>query len=456
MKPQVLVSSFFVSLILFSGILYFQQKQSYGSDGSVFIGGQTYRLSGSGITSSATSIGLTSFGVYQNDGTFHEFTTSEVAGTSGSVYLTIEPGNPTRQEFVSCTTVTQGAGIVATLSGCSRGLAPIAPYTASTTYAFPHSGGQAVIASNSPAFYAQFLARSNDETISGDWDFTGNPTLDTDCTVGSANDEICAKAYIDAKASSGAADANLTTKGLVEIGTQTQTASSTTYGETGAYLAIPSNMATDTPNTATRASRVLMSDLTGYIKQRWINLDETFTWLKAHIFQALVTMNGGLTSTATTTVAGSSVTSNALVINTLPFAFSSTRSASSTVLMEDGSGNARFLPLSPSSTFSDPTRAVNTNYQNTTGRPLFVTITASLNSTEADSAQIDMFIGPSIYSMTQVASAYSQITQGGFNPEYASYVPMTFIVPKDYYYIASSTVEATATANIAQWVEIQI
>jgi len=325
---------FFILILL--GLNYKNSLPSYGGDANVYTGGQSYYLSGTGLTSSATSIGVTDFSVYKNDGTKYELLTADVAGTSGNVYLTVEPGNSTKQEFVSCTTVTQGNGTSATLSGCSRGLLPFSPYTASTTYAFPHNGGAKIIVSNSPAFYNQFAGKGNDESITGTWTFSDSPILSTECTVASADTEICAKAYIDSTANAGASDANLTTKGIVEIGTQTQNASSTQFGETGAWLAQASRYATDTPNTATRGSVDIWSGVTGYLAQGWLNLTEAFTWTGAHIFQALVTMNGGLTSTATTTISASSVTNNALVLNGVASQAPSSNLLG--VLRNDGSG----------------------------------------------------------------------------------------------------------------------
>src|SRR3990167_6815522 len=64
----------------------------------------TYNLSGSGVTSSATSFTLTSLILPQNDYKIHD------SDLSDTFYLTLEPGNKTRQEIVSCTNVVQNAG----------------------------------------------------------------------------------------------------------------------------------------------------------------------------------------------------------------------------------------------------------------------------------------------------------------------------------------------------------
>ena len=148
------------------------QNQNLGV-ASEFVGGASYYLSGSGVSGSDTSITLTSLTIPQSG---YELTDSDFSST---FYLTFEPGSRTRQEFASCTTVTQNANNSATLSGCSRGLLPFEPYTASSTYQFAHAGGTVMVFSNSPAFYNQFPTKANDETITGQWTFNSFPITPT-------------------------------------------------------------------------------------------------------------------------------------------------------------------------------------------------------------------------------------------------------------------------------------
>lgn len=152
-----------------------------GSDAVTPIAGQTYTLAGSGVSSSDTSITLTSFTITQ---TGYEIQDSDM---SDVFYLTLEPGSRSRQEIVSCTTVTQNAGDTATLSGCERGLQPFSPYASSTDYAFAHSGGSTLIFSNPPQLYNQAAFKDNDETITGAWLF---PTP-------LSSDSAATKAYVD-------------------------------------------------------------------------------------------------------------------------------------------------------------------------------------------------------------------------------------------------------------------
>lgn len=192
------------------------------------IAGSTYNLSGAGISSSATSINLQSLTITQ---TGQKILDTDLADT---FYITLEPGNRTKQEIVSCTTVVQNANNSATLSGCSRGLAPIPPYTASTTLAFIHAGGSQVIFSDPPQLFEDIIAYINDIAIAG------------------------------------APNASLTSKGIVEIGTQIETASSTLVGSTGATTAIPTSNATSTYNPATAPLRVVVTQNNGKIDPNFI------------------------------------------------------------------------------------------------------------------------------------------------------------------------------------------
>lgn len=179
------------------------------------ISGQTYTLAGSGVSAAASSVTLSTFTLPQ---TGYEILDADLSST---FYITLEPGNRTKQEIVSCTTVTQNANDSATLSGCTRGLLPISPYTASSTYAFAHGGGTSVVFSNPPQLYNQFTAKDNDETVTGTWTFSNFPIT-------------ASTTY-----------ASETVTGSVRLATSTQIASSTSGGST-ARLVIPAVLSTST------------------------------------------------------------------------------------------------------------------------------------------------------------------------------------------------------------------
>lgn len=317
------------------------QASFAGPNTNQLIGGFPYFLAGSGVSSSGTSITLTSFTLPQ---TGYEILTSDL---STPFYITFEPGSTGRQEFASCTTVTQNpSNTTAVLSGCTRGLLPIAPYTANSSYAFSHSGGTTVIFSNSPQFYQQFLALGNVATSTNILIFSSTtpPRYDNVGVQGQGSAiattaEFASVAYVNATAVAGAPNASTAVKGIAQIATGTQAASSTLTGSTGAILVLGNGIATDTPTTLS-ATRVLMSDLTGHLKQAWLDLTAAWTW------SGLGTFSGGLTSTATTTLAGSNVNSNAVKINTVAYQFPASQGAASTFIQNNGSGVLSWQPIS--------------------------------------------------------------------------------------------------------------
>ena len=322
------------------------KNQQLGADSTLPAGLATYNVSGTGVSASATSINLASLTIPQ---TGQELLDADFSST---FYVTLEPGNRSRQEFASCTTVAQGAGTTATLSGCSRGLSPITPFTASTTLQFAHGAGAQVIFSNSPQFYNQFTAKTNDETITGLWDYSSTtpprydlvPINHNSGSVVATTSEFASVAYVNATGAGANVSASETVRGEVELATALESASSTILGGTGAGLVLQARYATDTPQNCSTVGCIVVSQIGGKIRQSFLNLTEAFTWSGLHTFSSGYLSTASSTMSATTTIAASSVTNNALVLNTLAYRFPGTRAASSTVLAEDGSGGLSFVP----------------------------------------------------------------------------------------------------------------
>lgn len=226
------------------------------------IAGVTYALSGSGVSASASSIILSSFTIPQ---TGQKIQDSDLSAT---FYVTLEPGNRSRQEIVSCTTVTQNANDTATLSGCSRGLAPITPYTASSTLRFSHGGGTQVIFSNPPQQQNQFAAKANNETITGQWTFDTFPLTPSNST------------------------STINVAGISQLATGAQIAASTATSTNGtnAPLVIPSVLATSTYNAQTAPNRLVVTDSSGA-------LDTDFLGTTTITFGANLSLSGTATST---------------------------------------------------------------------------------------------------------------------------------------------------------------
>lgn len=269
---------------------------------------QKMTLAGSGCTSSATSIILKSFKL--PDGS------TNVAMTDlGSIaFITLEPAT-SREEQISFTGITQNADGTATLTGVTRGLRLVSPYDEVSANKFAHAGGAVCVLSNTAGFYDKIAIKSNDETISGTWDFTtlptvpaASPTTDNQVTrkkyvddLASTNDalvvhkagtetitgdktftgtgnvfnekvnydahptfsadtELIDKKYADDLAIAGAPDASTTVKGIVEEATSAEIIAGTAAGATGARLFVnPTHVA------ETGADKILKTKSTGKI-----------------------------------------------------------------------------------------------------------------------------------------------------------------------------------------------
>lgn len=230
------------------------QEEVLGSTSSVLpIAGTVYYLAGSGVSSSATSITLTSLTIPQNG---YKIQDSDVSST---FYITLEPGSTARQEIVSCTTVTQNANGTATLSGCIRGLSPVQPYTASSTLQFAHAGGSKVIFSNAPQLY--------DDIID----------------------------YIDGVAIAGAPDSSATVKGLVEVATISEASSTASIGSgnTTAPLAITTALTSASSTIGTQV--IPVTNTSGKLRSSWIDFSATTTFSGPAVFSSSVSFASSTT-----------------------------------------------------------------------------------------------------------------------------------------------------------------
>lgn len=141
---------------------------------SKFVQGKPYALAGSGITSVAVTITLSSFKTPAGVNlTMTDF------GTIG--YGVLEPKTSKVENF-SFTGVTQNADGTATLTGVTRGLKFVSPYDADATLQKAHSGSSVVIISNTVQFYAQFAPLDTANTWTGKQTFTTaqRPALTSD------------------------------------------------------------------------------------------------------------------------------------------------------------------------------------------------------------------------------------------------------------------------------------
>jgi hypothetical protein len=273
-------------------------------------------LSGAGVTAAATSVTLTSFVTRQ--GTL--ITTTNIGGIG---YATIDPGT-SKEENISFTGITQNGNGTAALTGVTRGLLPVFPYTASTTLAIAHSGGATVITSNSAPFYSQFNIAANTSTITGPWTFSSSsiPQLASDTTnvqVGASLFNIPDVNYVNNVASSGAANGSLSVKGIFQEATKAQTSAGTAAGSTGADLIVPNSYHSAT---ASATTTVPVTGAAGTLSSGFIDQTANYSWT-------------GSTTLASTSF--STATSGLALLGSVGHLSSLTAGATNTVAISNGS-----------------------------------------------------------------------------------------------------------------------
>jgi hypothetical protein len=205
---------------------------------------QPFKLAGSGITSTATTIILQSM---KFPGTEDTVLTADLGDIC---YATLEP-NTAREEVVSFTTITQNSDGTATLTGVTRNLDTASPYTQISSTGYAHAGGTLLIVSNNPQVYDDLASNANDETITGTWTFDADayPKVDDSATPPTDDAEFATKKYADDLAIAGAPDSTTGVKGIVEKATSAETQSGTdTGGTTAPLFAAPSDIAANVQN----------------------------------------------------------------------------------------------------------------------------------------------------------------------------------------------------------------
>jgi len=267
-----------------------------------FVQVQNLYLSGSGISATVTSVGLTSF-AYPND----DLVVMTDFGDIG--YGVLEP-DTSREENISFTGITQISGGKATLTGVTRGLGLSSPYTASTSLRFAHAGGTLFRISNTAPFYNEFNIKGKDETITGVWTFNALPESSLSATN---TNQFTIKSYVDNLINQGASTSTETTAGISELATYKESASSTPWGVTEPHVQ-QSQHASSTPsaNVATTNDGIwdIWSDNSGKLAQGWLDLTEVYAWSGANTHAGDETFSGANTFAAQSTTTHSGLDYN--------------------------------------------------------------------------------------------------------------------------------------------------
>lgn len=161
-------------------------------------------------------------------------------------------------------------------------------------------------------------------------------------TAFATTSEFASVAYVNAVALVSAPNASEAAKGVVELSTGLQAASSTLTDGTGASLALYSKYSTTTP--ATNGNWIPVTRSNSKLSQAFFDLSGE-TW----------NFSGGLWSSASTTLTCGNITTLACNLNGIPYKFPTLQSASSSVLSTNGSGTLTWNNLRVSGVSYDST-----------------------------------------------------------------------------------------------------
>ncbi|HEY1747817.1 MAG TPA: hypothetical protein VGG11_13780 [Xanthobacteraceae bacterium] len=250
---------------------------------------------------------------------------SVAGGTSLSGYqcFTLDEGLSTA-EYV--------CGIVSgtSVTNMQRGIDPQTGTTTNSSLQFTHRVGADVKITDFPVLQILRNQANGAETFPNPLLYQSHP-----CSVSSASTTVCDKNYVDGQIVAGGVPGTNSVAGILLTANGLQAASSTATGVFDGISynrVLPSTIATDTPNVGINTSDVLMSDLTGHLKQGWLDLTKLFA------FSGGILSTASSTYTATTTIAANNVNSDALNLNGINYAFPSAQTAGF-FLKTDGNGN---------------------------------------------------------------------------------------------------------------------
>ena len=218
-----------------------------------------------------------------------------------------------------------------TCTNVERGYWPLTQAT-STALAKSHRRGDTVKITDSPIINELKRIINGQDAFPNALTFDGKLTYTAQPTLTSTLD-IPYKSYVDDSVNQGAATSSEATGGILEIATATEAASTTT-DLPNRPLALTTGIATSSPDQTNTGPLVVVSQINRKISQLWLDLTESFTWTGEHTF------NGGGTATTTFNrgVDIDADTDTPLILNLLSYIFPSTHTASSSALMNDGSG----------------------------------------------------------------------------------------------------------------------
>lgn len=229
---------------------------------------------------------------------------SRISATDTTMTLVTNSANGETVNGFDCFTIDEGrtdaeyvCGIVSgtSVTSLSRGVSYANGTTTSTSRAHIHRTGANVKKTDFPLLQRMRNILNGIETIPNILNYTYSPDYTSASTTA-----IASKGYVDSVALAGAPDANDNTKGVIQIATGAEAASSTSLGSTGGRLVLGANIATSTCQAAAN-SVLISSSTTGKLDGNCLNGDYSYLLTGNNVFS-------GTTTLATTTAASSTVT----------------------------------------------------------------------------------------------------------------------------------------------------
>ena len=225
----------------------------------------------------------------------------DIASTTPRLFFRIGSGDDVTWGY--CTGMTDNTTTY-DLTGCQLGLLDYGPgTTVDTANINSHSAGEAFVITNQHHWYNYYFANVySTSTIYNTWTFpTGYQYPNVGTYVAPIdNEDLAPKKYVDDTASAGAADATIGVKGLVEIGTATEMASSTPTGSgtTSASLVPNSTMTTSSPYQA--GTYIPVTETDGKLNTYFIDKADTFAWTGNNTHSGTNSFTGNVTTTNAT------------------------------------------------------------------------------------------------------------------------------------------------------------
>lgn len=265
---------------------------------------------------------------------------------SGYVCFTVDSNTSTLE--YECGTVS-GTSV----TGILRGLDASTGTTTVASLVYAHRRGADVKITDYPALTIATNQLNGTQSIPNSVFYQSNFT--PSFWSGAASNTLTTLGYVNSSVAAGCGNGSSVASGCVQLATSLQAASGTVTGSTGANLVLPSSISTSSNDVA--GLHVVVTQNSGKINWNTIDLGNPFT------ISALVTNNGGeivtasSTITATTSIAASSVTNGAFILNGVKYAFPASQGSSNQVIKNNGSGtltwsNQAFSDLSSAWTTS--------------------------------------------------------------------------------------------------------